>query len=241
MAKATTTRPEAPRTPVELAALQLLTEDRIQSLENRLAALEQRLDPNADYLPSEGYAGEGVPGVPHRVPENQDDPLNELWARYHNDDDGTRLAPRHHARPDPVLDLMNGHLQPETWAQLCDCLAALADEINSLGEDIDDLKAARGPMHTLVANLSRAIMSSSPRSAHDVAEAFVLETVTRQLADSREKRARQLQMMWRFIELWSDNRYAEADRVPWRMVLLPVPGHAIEDGDLVITRASQDA
>jgi hypothetical protein len=82
--------------------------------------------------------------------------------------------------------------------------------------DLGALEDNGRPLQELVANLNRAVMASSPRSAHDVAEALVLETVTRQLRLGRDGEASKLQTMWRFVELYSQDRYDEAEELEKR-------------------------
>jgi hypothetical protein len=182
----------------------------IAELERRLALLERRLDPAADYDRSTSD------------PEDDDAPaLDALWSLFHQED-GTRRAPRRGVEHEPLDDIENGHLRPQTWGQLCDCLSAVAGWVHSLLTDLGALEDAGRPMQELVANLNRAVTATSPRPAHDVAEGLVLETVTRLLARRREAEASKLETMWRFLELYSQDRFDEAAELEKRFRLVQV-------------------
>jgi hypothetical protein len=188
----------------------------VADLEERVVLLEERLDPGADYGTSSG-------------PEDDDAPaMDMLWANYH-EEDGTRRAPKRGVEHEPIDDIENGHLRPQTWAQLCDCLSEIARWVHSLVTDLGALEDSGRPMQELVANLNRAVMASSPRPAADVAEAFVLETVTRLLTAGRKDGAWKLQTMWHFVELYSQGLYKEADELAKRFRLVQVN----IDGELV--------
>lgn len=192
----------------------------VADLEERFVALEERLDPDADYRP----AGLKYDGALVSNDHDEDNPLNMLWANHH-EPDGTRSAPKGGVMDEPLDDIENGHLRPQTWAQMCDCLSEIARACHSVLSDLGELEDGRRPLQQLVANLARAVGNQSPRSPRDVAEALVLETVTRLLAGRREEAAWDLERMWRFIDLYSQERYKEAEDLGkmWQLERVATP------------------
>jgi hypothetical protein len=109
---------------------------RLSEAEARLARLERRLDPVADYRPA-GLHYDGV--IVSRDDEDVDDPLALLWANHH-EADGTRSAPKGGVMHEPLDDLMNDHLRPQTWAQMCDCLSDIAGAVHMVLSGLMELE-----------------------------------------------------------------------------------------------------
>jgi len=191
-----------------LASLDFRAEehDEIKWLKQRLALLEQRLDPANDYSQSDG---------------DEPNALDGLWLTSHiGADNSSRLGPEGEDDAEVIPDIRHRRLRPTTWAQLCDILVVFADDVESRYKADDEQATATDHLQVLVSNLSRAVMAPASRPAHDIAEAFVMESITRLESDREHREANSLDLMWRFIELYGQGRDKEAWELGknWKLV-----------------------
>ena len=70
-----------------------------------------------------------------------------------------------------------------------------------------ELQDARRPLQELVANLSRAVAAESPRPDRDIAEALVLETITKLNIQGRGEEASTLESMWALFKLYNNGDF----------------------------------
>lgn len=160
-----------PTQPHEVAAaLVVLLDDSeedcatLEALRKRVKALEQRLDPDADYRPAKlRFKGPGV------VEGAEGDPFALLWANSHNPD-GTHLPPEGEVDGEPMEDLARGHLRPRTWAELCDVLQVVGKATGTNLSDIMDLQDEASERARRMKRRLRAIEAElKPRNAPDLA------------------------------------------------------------------------
>lgn len=194
-------------------------EDDVNAYERRLRALEQMLDPDATYT-FDRDSDEGVP-------------LQTLWDSTHNRDGSRRAKGRELGNGEVIDDLMTGALRPKTWAELCDTVQVLGEYHVERIRDVLDLQDGRRPLAELVANLHKAIMAPSGRSAEDIADAFVLETRSGLVAHQEIEWASEVANCWDLIKLYRSrdgNAIAEYKK-HHRLVSFDFYGNPIEVDD----------
>jgi hypothetical protein len=102
---------------------------------------------------------------------------------------------------------------------LCDVIVVFANEVEAQYRADDEQETATNHLQALVSNLARAVTSGASRPARDIAEALALETITRLEAHHRRDEAHDVAVMWRFVDLYNQERYDEVKRLGWELVL----------------------
>ena len=167
----------------------------IEELEARLALLEQRLDPDADWE------------RPARPSESEGDPLDDLFDEFHRED-GSRIEPDpDDSEGDAFVDIMKGVIRPVTWSQLVDALLVVARDHKYQSERREQVANAVRAVHERLSILAR--LNSGPTNPADVAEAYVLGVAAGRLCWDDPKRAAK-------FRAWEDNPAVGRDRGhPW--------------------------
>jgi hypothetical protein len=162
----------------------------LADLERRLALLEQRLDPDADWERS--TTGDG----------NEMVALDWLFDEFHRGN-GSRVKPA----PDdfegePFVDIMKGYIRPVTWSQLLDALRVVALDHENVVEKISNLAAAVDDIREWVSILSRLNLGTT--SSADIANAYVLGVTSDRICRDSPKRVDTMRTWWKIIRLWGD-------------------------------------
>jgi hypothetical protein len=185
----------APIAPVELvAAFQVLAgwlerlDSQVDHLENQLALLHRRLDPDNDWQ------------RPNPIDSKQGDPLDWLFDAFHRED-GSRIEPDPgNSEGHEFVDIMRGLIRPVTWSQLLDALRVVALDHEYVSEKHEALASTVSDIHEWVSVLNR--LATGPANPADVADAYVLGAISSLGCAEDAERADRLRAWWEIIQLW---------------------------------------